>query len=101
MSTIRFDVGGLHFEWDSEKAIANQAKHGVTFLEAATAFSDDLSITVPDPLHSQDESRFVLIGVSAESRLLTVVHVERDVAYRIISARKPTPRERRDYERKP
>ena len=99
MSTIRLDVGGLHFEWDSEKAAVNQKKHGVTFLEAATAFGDDLSITVPDPSHSRDESRFVLIGVSAESRLLTVVHVERDVAYRIISARKPTPRERRTYER--
>ncbi|MGA7158589.1 MAG: BrnT family toxin [Acidobacteriaceae bacterium] len=100
MSTIRFDVGGLHFEWDSEKAAANHLKHGVTFLEAATAFEDDLSLTVPDPLHSQDESRFILIGLSAESRMLTVVHVERDVTYRIISARKPTSRERRDYERK-
>ena len=101
MNDVRFDVGGLHFEWDSDKAVANLAKHGVSFLEAATAFGDDLSITISDPLHSQDESRFVLIGLSAESRLLTVVHVELDVAYRIISARKPTPRERRDYERKP
>jgi uncharacterized protein len=100
MSNIRFDIGGLHFEWDSDKAAANQRKHGVSFLEAATAFKDDLSITVPDPFHSQDESRFILIGLSAESRLLTVVHVERDIVYRIISARKPTPRERRDYERK-
>ena len=98
MSDVRFDVGGLHFEWDSDKAVANQRKHGVSFLEAATAFRDDLSLTVPDPAHSHDGSRFILIGISAESRLLTVVHVERSILYRIISARKPTSRERRDYE---
>jgi uncharacterized DUF497 family protein len=99
MSTIRFDVGGLHFEWDSEKAVTNQEKHGVSFLEAATAFGDDLSLTIPDPLHSDDEDRFILIGISVESRLLTVVHAERGARTRIISARKPTPTERRDYER--
>jgi uncharacterized DUF497 family protein len=98
MSDVRFDIGGLHFEWDSDKSAANQRKHGVSFLEAATAFRDDLSITVPDPLHSQEENRFILIGISAESRLLTVVHVERSIVYRIISARKPTSKERRDYE---
>jgi len=98
MSTIRFDIGGLHFEWDSEKAAINKEKHGVTFLEAATAFEDDLNLTLPDPMHSEDEERFILIGISAESRLLTVVHAERGVRIRIISARKPTTKERRDYE---
>ncbi|MEO7027912.1 MAG: BrnT family toxin [Acidobacteriaceae bacterium] len=46
---VRFDVGGLHFEWDGEKAASNLKKHGVSFLEAATAFGDDLSFTIPDP----------------------------------------------------
>ncbi len=63
MSTILFDIGGLHFEWDSEKAAINEEKHGVTFLEAATAFGDDLNITLPDPVHSEEEDRFILIGI--------------------------------------
>jgi len=68
------------------------------FLRPLLHLRDDLSITIPDPLHSDEEDRFILIGISAESRLLTVVHAERGVRYRIISARKPTRRERREYE---
>ena len=59
----------LFFEWNFEKAQANVEKHGVTFDEASTAFEDALSVTIPDPLHSQDEGRFVLLGYSHRDRL--------------------------------
>src|SRR5580698_6106864 len=98
MRIVRLDIGGVHFEWDSEKAASNERKHGVSFLEKATAFADDNSITIPDPLHSNEEDRFILIGISATSKLLTVVHVSRGETYRIIRARKSTPKERRTYE---
>jgi uncharacterized DUF497 family protein len=96
--TVRLRVGDLEFEWDTEKAVLNSKKHGVSFLEAATAFSDALSITINDPDHSDSEDRFVLVGTSADRRLLVVVHVVRDVCYRIISARKATKYERKNYE---
>jgi uncharacterized protein len=71
----------------------------VSFEEAATAFGDPLSLTIPDPEHSQAEDRFVLLGQSARQRLLVVVHVERAAdEYRIISARTATRTERRQYE---
>jgi len=74
-------------------------KHGVSFEEAATAFGDPLSITVPDPDHSGTEERFVLVGISESHRHLIVVHLERARdAYRIISARPASRRERRQYE---
>ena len=53
----------LRFEWDIRKASSNEAKHGVTFSEAATAFGDPLSITIPDPEHSFGEARFILMGL--------------------------------------
>lgn len=77
----------LEFEWDSRKAAQNDSKHGVTFREAATVFGDPLSLTISDPDHSNDEERFVIVGVSARKRLLIVVHVERDDRIRIVSAR--------------
>ena len=89
----------LSFEWDEGKASGNLAKHGVSFLEASTVFADPLSRTIPDPLHSQDEGRFIIVGESAAGRTLVVVHIHRGEAVRIISARKATPRERKDYER--
>ena len=90
---------GLRFTWDQRKAAANRRKHGVSFEEAATAFGDPLSLTIPDPEHSQAEDRFVLLGQSARQRLLVVVHVERAAdEYRIISARTATRTERRQYE---
>ena len=64
----------LHFDWDPEKADSNVKKHGVTFAEAATAFGDPLSITIPDPDHSFGEARFILLGVSFQGRLVVVVH---------------------------
>lgn len=88
----------MTFEWDAEKAAANAQKHGVRFEEAATAFADPLSITIPDPEHSVGEERYILIGRSLVSRLLVVVHLERGVSVRLISARLATRRERRDYE---
>jgi uncharacterized DUF497 family protein len=96
--TVRLRVGDLEFEWDIEKANFNMKKHGVSFLEAATAFSDTLSLTIDDPDHSENEDRFLLVGMSADRRLLVVVHVVRDVCYRIISARKASKHERKSYE---
>jgi uncharacterized DUF497 family protein len=84
----------LLFEWDPKKARSNLAKHGVSFDEASTVFKDDLSITISDPLHSEDEERLVLIGRSYRDKLLVVVHTERGDRIRIISARPATRRER-------
>jgi uncharacterized DUF497 family protein len=86
------------FEWDSRKAEANLRKHGVSFEEAQTVFTDPLSITLPDPDHSEDEKRFIDIGMSDNRRVLVVVYTERDQRIRLISARQATPAERRQYE---
>jgi uncharacterized DUF497 family protein len=91
-------IGSLLFEWDDDKSDSNQTKHGISFVEAASVFNDDLGILSSDPTHSLGEDRFLLIGVSLERRILIVVHVERSERIRIISARAATPRERRDYE---
>lgn len=87
------------FEWDPAKAELNFKKHGVSFEEAQSVFSDSLSLTVPDPRHSADENRFVITGYSILNRQLVVVHVDRGDRIRIISARLATPSERRRYER--
>ena len=90
---------GLRFTWSPRKAASNRRKHGVSFEEAATAFGDPLSITIPDPDHSEDEERFILVGISATRRSLVVVHVERaEDEYQLISARLATRRERILYE---
>lgn len=88
----------LLFEWDPDKAKTNAEKHGVTFAEASTAFEDALSVTIPDPLHSEDDVRFVLMGYSHRDRLLVVVHADRDDWVRIISARPATGKERRQHD---
>ncbi len=88
----------LIFEWDEKKAYKNIKKHGVSFEEAATVFGDPLSITIYDPLHSKDEDRFVILGMSNKNRLLVVVHTDRNDRIRIISARKATKKERKQYE---
>ena len=88
----------LTFTWDTAKAASNLEKHGVSFAEAATCFGDPLALTIRDPAHSEDETRFVLLGLSFEGRLLVVVHSERQESIRIISARAASRRERRDYE---
>jgi uncharacterized DUF497 family protein len=88
----------VHFEWDDDKAVANLRKHGVSFEEGATVFTDPLSFTVSDPLHSQDETRYVDIGRSSEGRLLVVVYTEEESTIRLISCRQATKAERRTYE---
>ena len=88
----------LSFTWDPRKDAANQRKHGVAFTEARTAFADVLSITIPDPAHSADESRCLLVGRSHRGRLLVVAHAEQGDEIRIISARPATRRERHAYE---
>jgi uncharacterized protein len=89
----------LLFEWDPEKAAINKKTHGITFDEASTTFKDTLSLTIYDPLHSEDEVRFVLIGNSHKNRLLVVVHTEIGDRIRIISARKAKKKERQHYEK--
>jgi len=88
----------LSFEWGTQKAKSNEQKHGITFDEASTVFEDPLSLTIHDPLHSENEERFTLIGVSHKNRILIVVHTERGDNIRIISARKATKNERSYYE---
>ena len=89
----------LHFTWDTAKARANVAKHGISFDEAETAFSDEDAILLPDPEHSSTEERFVLIGLSVALRILVVVHCEPALsgAIRLISARRATRSERGQY----
>ena len=88
----------LSFSWDLRKASGNERKHGVSFEKAVTAFGDLLSVTVPDPDHSDEENRFVLIGRSEQDRLLVVAHAERGGDVRIINVRLATRRERIKYE---
>ena len=88
----------MEFEWDIAKAESNWDRHGVGFAEAMTIFGDPLEVMIADPEHSETEFRFVSIGRSGSGRLLVVAYTERDGRVRLISARKATPRERRDYE---
>ena len=90
----------MKFEWDPKKAAANLAKHRVSFEDASTVFGDPLAGTIPDPLHSASEARFITVGHSDGGRLVTVVHAERGDRARIISARVATSVERRRYESK-
>src|SRR5947209_3171370 len=87
----------MEFEWDDEKAEANEHKHGVSFLEAETVFGDTLALTGYDPEHSDVEDRFITMGTSVEGRLLIVSHTDRGDKIRIISARQARRKERRDY----
>ena len=86
------------FEWDDNKSKANLKKHGISFAEASSIFSDPLSLTVADPEHSENESRFIDIGMSEQKRLLVVSYTERKKNIRIVSARCALPFERRSYE---
>ncbi|MBM3699647.1 MAG: BrnT family toxin [Actinobacteria bacterium] len=88
----------LSFEWDPGKAKKNIKIHAVSFDEASTSFKDTLSLTIFDPLHSDEEDRFILIGNSCKNQLLVVVHTEKDDKIRIISARKATKNEKKQYE---
>ncbi|MBI2370155.1 MAG: BrnT family toxin [Deltaproteobacteria bacterium] len=87
----------MTYEWDAIKADANLRKHGVSFAEAASVFLDPMALTFDDPDHSDEEDREVTIGVSTKQRVLFVAHSARGDRTRIISARKATQRERRQY----
>jgi hypothetical protein len=89
---------GATFEWDPTKDEANRTKHGVSFREAISAFMDPLSITIPDPDHSLEEERFLLLGENHRGQLLVVSHTDRQDRIRIISVRKADRRERKEYE---
>tara|TARA_R110002096_G_scaffold55078_1_gene141791 strand:+ start:221 stop:499 length:279 start_codon:yes stop_codon:yes gene_type:complete len=88
----------LQFDWDPAKASSNEAKHGVAFSEAATAFGDPLSVTIPDAGHSEGEARYILLGLTYRGRLVVAAHAESADSIRIISARLATNAERRFYE---
>lgn len=95
---VRFE-----FDWDPAKAQANRRKHGVTFEDAMGVFLDPLALTLFDDGHSEAEDRWITLGRSGPDLLLLVIHTHVEitndkVAIRIISARKPTVRERRQYE---
>lgn len=88
----------LTFEWDEVKAKENLLKHKVPFDEGETIFNDPFLLTYPDVDNSETEERYVNIGVSAKDRILVLINTERRGKIRIISCRKATMLERRDYE---
>lgn len=89
----------IRFEWDEKKHALNKRKHGVSFDEAQTVFTDEKGLLLHDPDHSLNEDRFVLLGLSSNLRLLVVSHAYRkdDAIIRIISARKATRSEQQQY----
>jgi uncharacterized DUF497 family protein len=89
----------MKFEWDPDKAAANEKKHGVTFHEAATVFGDPLAITFADPSHSVKEQRYITYGLSMFHRLLVVSHTDRENRMRIISTRLMNRKEIKIYEK--
>ena len=92
-------MSSLRFEWDPKKATLNLRKHGVSFEDAQSVFSDENGLLIDDPDHSEEEDRFVLLGLSNSLRLLVVVHCFRSEGkvIRIISARKADAQERSIY----
>lgn len=90
----------LRFDWDERKNKSNRTKHGVWFEEAQSVFEDPHARVFSDPDHSEEEDRFILLGVSLAGRALVVIHCyrEADSLIRIISARKATKKEVRVYE---
>ena len=86
------------FEWDPEKPLANVTKHGIDFDEAASVFADPLAEWSMDERAYSGEERFIALGRSSFGRLILVVFTEREGTVRVISARRPTRRERRGYE---
>ena len=92
-------MAGIRFEWDPSKERANLRKHGISFEEAQTVFFDELALYMADPDHSDDEDRFLLLGLSAELRVILVCHCYRkyERVIRLISARKATRPELAQY----
>lgn len=89
----------LFFEWDENKNHINKIKHKISFEEAKTVFLDDNALMIDDPEHSENEERFILLGMSCKANLLVVCHCMRqsDTVVRIISARKATGNEEAQY----
>jgi hypothetical protein len=92
-------MSALRFEWDERKAVANVRKHGVSFEEARSVFFDERARLIDDPDHSENEARFILLGLSSSLRMLLVCHCYRSAGnvIRIVSARKATARESQSY----
>ncbi len=92
----------LKFEWDEAKSLKNKKKHGVSFDEAKSVFYDENALLISDPDHSDEEDRFVLLGMSAALRILVVCHCYREKGnkIRIISARRADKREFHSYSRR-
>ena len=92
-------VNQISFEWDSGKNTANFKKHGISFEEAKTVFTDEFARLIADPDKSLNEDRFILLGTSIESKLLVVCHcIRTEESVRMISARKADKQERKIYE---
>ena len=85
----------IRFEWDENKNLINQRKHGVSFDEAKSVFYDEEALVIDDPEHSLEEDRFIILGLSSKTNLLVVCHCyrESETVIRIISARKATKTE--------
>ncbi len=90
----------INFQWDERKNTINQRKHGISFSEASTVFYDPDALVIDDPEHSEVEERFIILGMSLKANLLVVCHCYRasDTVIRIISARKATATEARQYD---
>ena len=88
----------MKFEWDENKSRSNLAKHGIAFDEAKTVFDDPLYVEFYDPAHSVNEDRYLALEQSDRQRLLVVSHTRRENSIRLISARKATRKERKNYE---
>lgn len=88
----------LEFEWDEEKAAFNLEKHGISFEEASSVFDNPFALIISDSDHSEDEFREIIIGHSAQWKVLFVSFTQRQTALRIISARRATPKEQKAYE---
>ncbi|MDP2755084.1 MAG: BrnT family toxin [Nitrospirota bacterium] len=92
-------MANISFEWDEGKRALNKKKHGISFEEAQTVFVDENALLLHDPDHSQEEDRFILLGLSSKLRILVVCHCYRknDEVIRIISVRKATRSEQKQY----
>jgi uncharacterized DUF497 family protein len=88
------------FEWDARKAAVNRRKHGIDFADATAVFEDERALTVPDEITAVDETRMLTLGRDALGRVLVVAYSWRSNRIRLISARRATPSERRQYLRK-
>jgi len=94
-----YDMNKLQFTWDNKKNTINQTKHGISFEEAQTVFFDDYARLIPDQDHSEDEERFILLGLSSQLKMLLVCHCYREdgQTVRIISTRKANKFEQKQY----